>query len=125
MNNSVTVKEASNFCEKVEKNLKPEGRATATAKTLEQLFFKVDCSLGDLGAAWAALAEGKVTDDPPTTARRKTCAELAALVDGDGDAAKAVNTWTAWINHFGLSDPRHMSMNKTFTRELNELRELK
>jgi len=121
-------------------NLLPQGRADAVAKTLNEQAEGLDtqrCSPGELGRAFAVLAQGRPDDTPPTTSRRATCAELAALLLGKphqnpadvakehcatGDLEDAVATW--WGIHDTLKgdDGRASAMRATAEREAHELR---
>ena len=112
--------------QKVREELKPEPRANATASTLGQLLNIAGAGqLGDIAAAWSVLSTPREGDDGPTKGRRATCGELAGLVPGGGFPNQAIPIWEAWVKNFsGSDDPRQAAMERTFSRELAELREI-
>ena len=108
--------------------IQPEGRALATAGTLQQLGSHIPrgVTLGDLVAGWSVLARARQEDEQAVIARRKTCTELASIASQvtseQGRLSGAVRAWQAWQDVFKESlDPRQTTMALTFARELTEL----
>jgi hypothetical protein len=121
----------TDFVNAVRTTLQPEGRANATASTLEQLFtLTPNQNLADLAAAWQFLSMAQDTHESgPVVSRRKTCADLAQVATDlgfvGGDAKRAIPAWEAWGNAFtGSNDPRQAAMTETFAREVSELRSI-
>ena len=118
--------------ERVEKQMQPPPRGSATASTLQQLSILIpnEITLADLVAGWQILAQpSSKEEDPGTIQRRRTCGELASLAmqitQDAGSVENAIKTWESWLTtkiFENSTDPRHVAMVRTFTRELNELR---
>lgn len=108
----------------VEATMQPAARGYNVAETLRQLAgITPAAKLADLAAAWEFLAEAREGDDGPTKSRRSTCRELSEMAAQQGGSlSAAASAWQSWSDHFSMStDPRHMSMTRTFQRELAEL----
>lgn len=119
----------------VKQQMQPDGRAMATASTLQQLssLMPTDATLADLIAGWHILARPASEQEPVNIERRRaTCGELATMASSltveQGQLAHAIETWQAWRDHFasyasrGQFDPRVAAMTETFARELSELK---
>jgi hypothetical protein len=110
------------------KHLTPDGRAAAAAATLRQWgeiasAAGAEVAQGDLKATFMFLGAPRDGDLAPVLSRRATCRDLAALLDGEGDAQRAVPVWEAVASHFqGSNDPRQATIAATCERELAELR---
>lgn len=117
--------------EAVKSQMQSSPRALATASTLEQLrgLLPAAVTLADLALGWRMLAQPcQQQEDPATTQRRRTCAELAAIADQltskQGNLPGAIEAWQAWRDAFqGSTDPRQAAMAKTFAREAEELQQ--
>ena len=108
---------------KIKNGLVPVARANAVAKTFEELFSISSISEGSLKRALNILSVPRGTEeDAGILGRRKTCREIADLLEEESDSTNVVEVWNAWLNAFATSnDPRHAAMAKTFEREQAEL----
>ena len=122
--------------EKIKTTLQPEGRAIATANSFQQFleqnsnskFFQLDG--GSLKASLNYLAISKQEDEHPAIlARRRTCGEVANLID-DNATNPSASAWREWVNYCQMQAstvldedrPRWSTMAATAEREYNELR---
>lgn len=126
-----------------ERHLLPAPRGAAVAATLRELsgepgLADLVVSEAALRAAFVSLSTPMPSDDGPTTSRRATCRDLAALLgapepvpDGtstgqllvtDALLAEALPLWSAWAEIAApSSDPRRLTMRTTYRREHAEL----
>lgn len=117
-----------------EHSLTPSPRGAAIAATLRELAAEPGVTgliVGKdaLRAALVVLAAPRPSDDGPTTSRRATCRDLAALLGGgdpsaDTDAliGEALPLWAAWAEiAASASDPRRLTMRTTYRREWGDL----
>lgn len=114
--------------EKIATGLAPEGRGSATAKTFRELGDSAgDLPLtpADLVAGLDLVAQPQDAEEPaPIAARRKTCAEIAALLRpvATGDAQRLAVVLRAIQSHFGRSkDERQLAIAATAGREASEI----
>lgn len=113
--------------EKIKSTLQPEPRAIATAATFEEFIKVSKISMADLKYNLEFLSKAQSDDEAPNiTARRKTCAEIAALID-ENDGFKNYNAWGAWVLclerevYGGDDSPRTAAMLETARREYREI----
>lgn len=108
----------------------PEARATAAATTFDQLAEIVGgdlpLSIADLSVGLKLLSTSRSEAEAPNiAARRRTCAEIAALLgagDGLGDPRRLAAVFRAVAERYATSvDPRHAAIRTTATREAGEL----
>lgn len=115
------------------RDLNPPGRATAASSTLMQIADisgDLPLTLGDARVAYEWLGQELESDDDTTRARRRTCRELAGLLESEApsppvDVAypRMVAVLQSVIEAFADSgDPRHKAMAATAHREAGELR---
>lgn len=117
----------------VRTQVQPEARANVIAETLKQLEEALlntnEWAYAGIIAGWRHVSQARPEDDDRTSARRKTCAELANLGApfilghvGEPQIGYAKDAWQRWIEQFEESDdPQHKSMVETFRRELSEM----
>jgi hypothetical protein len=122
--------------EKIKTTLQPEGRAIATANSFRQFLEQNSSSKfsaldsGMLKASLIYLSRPKQDDEhPAVSARRKTCGEVAALINGNATEIN-VGAWREWVKYCEMQAntsndddrPRWSAMAATAEREYNELR---
>jgi hypothetical protein len=115
----------------VRNGMQPEGRANATASSLDQvgeIGGDLPLTLADAAAGFAHLAQPKGEGEPGNVlGRRKTCGELATLA-GDAEGGNPANlaaVLRAQEKAFeGSEDPRQKAMADTARREAEELEAL-
>lgn len=139
----MTISTLTALASAAERHLLPAPRGAAVAATLRELSGEpglagLVVSEAALRAAFVALSTPRPDDDGPTTSRRATCRDLAALLgaaesapDGtsigqpivtDALLSEALPLWSAWAEIAASStDPRRLTMRTTFRREHAEL----
>lgn len=116
----------------IKSNIKPEGRAMATASTFELFMSVTGISEGSLKQGLTLVSVPYNEDEPANvSARRATCKEVANLIEKDHRLGEitATDAWGKWVSY--LKDQvnivpddqrgRYAAMLATAERELAEL----
>lgn len=125
-----------NFIEKIRTTLQPKARAEATAATFEDFIKTTQIEPLALKRGLLELETPRPNDAPYIAARRRTCGELAQLINGNAVGSmeylhKSVDAWDRWflinrsqLNKSTESNPRLSAISDTADRELSELQDL-
>ena len=114
----------------VTEHLQPAARAQATAATLVQIadipaVADLPLSALQLRDGLLAAAEARADDTPPTTNRRRTCADIANALprwlSAREAAPQAAAVWRTVAEHFPGSDGRAEAIRATWAREAAEI----
>lgn len=122
--------------ELVKKNLQPEGRAIATARTLQEMW-DVLPELGPnmlIDPLITLISTPKEGDTPPILARRKTLAEIQSLAKtlASNPIPAAPSLWEKWqkycLKQVDIATDegakaRYQAMADTAEREFNEMKD--
>jgi hypothetical protein len=117
--------------EKIANSLQPQGRAAATAATFTLFFDETGYNEGQAKFVLNALSAPKDGDEPSVTALRKTCGEIAALIDATPEKHDIIDGFAKWVLFIkkcykgtNNTDLRLYAMLETAERELKELFEV-